>query len=95
VKSFVQSANFETDIGHLSAVSPMSGSMARFLFKHQVLRKHMANYFYDGQVGYIFAWEPNWLDEAYSEAISSLDTGVLARNLGNIDTISHCLSTNH
>jgi hypothetical protein len=95
VKSFVQSANFESDIRHLSAISPMSGSAARFLFKHQVLRKRTAEYFYDDQVGYIFAREPNWLDEAYSEPISSLDTGVLARNLGNIDTVSHCLATNH
>ena len=75
-------------------VSPMSGSAARFLFKHLVLRKHVAKYFYDEQIGYIFAWQPNWLDEAYSEAISLLDTGVLARNLGNIDTISRCLANN-
>jgi len=30
----------------------MSGSAARFLFKHQVLGKHMAKYFYDEQIGY-------------------------------------------
>jgi hypothetical protein len=80
--------------GRSSAVSPMSGSASRFLFEHQILRKYRAEYYYDKKIGYIFVRQPHWLDEAYSETISSLDTGILTRNLSNIDTISECLSNN-
>ena len=83
-----------TNTGRSSAVSPMSGSASRLLFQHQVLGKHLGNYYHDQQIGYIFTHEPHWLDEAYSEAVSPLDTGILARNLANVDTISRCLLTN-
>jgi hypothetical protein len=76
------------------AVSPMSGSDSRLLFRHEVLGKYQADYYYDEQIGYIFVKEPHWLDEAYSEAISSMDTGIFARNIANIDIISRSLSEN-
>lgn len=78
----------------LTSRSPMSGNLSRLLFQHKVLNRHLANYYYDEKVGYIFVSEPHWLEEAYSEPISSLDTGILARNCANIDTISRCLSKN-
>lgn len=78
----------------LSAISPLSGRASRFLFRHQVLGKYPAEYFYDDTIGYIFVREPHWLDEAYTESISALDTGILARNLGNINLIRRCLA-NH
>src|SRR5262249_4058274 len=64
------------------AVSPMSGSDSRLLFRHEVLGKYQADYYYDEQIGYIFVQEPHWLDEAYSEAISPMDTGILASGIG-------------
>lgn len=78
----------------LIAISPMSGSASRLLFQHEVLGKYRADYYYDEKIGYIFVRQPHWLDEAYSEAIHSLDTGVLARNSINIDIINRCISVN-
>jgi hypothetical protein len=77
--------------GELIAISPMSGNPSRVLFEHQVLGKYQAEYCYDEKIGYIFVRRPHWLGEAYSEAVSSLDTGILARNLVNSETISRCL----
>src|SRR5258708_34676094 len=74
--------------------SPITGHPSRWLFQHKVLGQYRADYYYDEKIGYIFARQPHWLEEAYSEAISSLDTGVLARNWANISTISRCLSKN-
>jgi Methyltransferase domain len=76
------------------AVSPMSGSESRPLFQHEVLGKYLADYYYDEKISYIFVRKPYWLHEAYSDAISSMDTGILARNISNIDVISKCLSKN-
>src|ERR1700720_3289239 len=90
-----ENLNLIIDTGQLRAASPMSGSASRLLFRHQILGKYRANYFYDEKAGYIFVGEPHWLDEAYSQAISPMDTGILARNLSNIETISWCLLENN
>ena len=72
--------------------SPLTGAEASLLFEHFVLGRHKAGYYYDPTVGYIFAGAPHWLNEAYSDAVAVTDTGILARNLGNINIISEVIS---
>jgi hypothetical protein len=75
-------------------VSPMTGEVSQFLFTHKVLGKYEANYFLDPKSGYIFAGSPFWLAEAYDSAISALDTGLLARNIKNIEVVTKSISQN-
>src|SRR5260370_5698223 len=86
--------HFNNNLRQLEIASPMSGNASRFLFQHQVLGKYDADYYHDEKIGYILVRQPHWLDEAYAEAISSMDTGVLARNLANIEIMKRCLSEN-
>jgi hypothetical protein len=72
----------------------MSGSDSRLSFTHLILGQYDGHYYYDQQTGYIFVKEPHWFERAYSEAISSMDTGILARNISNIHIISECLTEN-
>lgn len=67
------------------AISPISGKRSELLFQQQVLGKHLASYYFDKEVGYIFVGSPHWLEEAYSNAISVTDTGIFARNLRNAE----------
>jgi hypothetical protein len=53
----------------------------REVFQHQVLGKYAAQYFQCDGCGLLQVREPHWLDEAYSDAIASADTGILQRNL--------------
>jgi hypothetical protein len=46
----------------------------------QILRKYSVNYFRCMTCGFIQTESPYWLEEAYSSAISRLDTGILYRN---------------
>lgn len=46
-----------------------------------VLGKYEAAYHFCPSCGYLSVHNPHWLDEAYSDAIAALDTGVVARNL--------------
>lgn len=69
-------------------LSPISGDPCEALFESRVLGKHKAEYFLDRATGYIFAKQPYWLDEAYSDAIAVTDTGILDRNLRNIRVCS-------
>jgi len=59
----------------------LCGGEARLLFSRTVLGRHEARYHQCPGCGLTQTQEPTWLDEAYGEAISAADTGLLARNL--------------
>lgn len=50
-------------------------------FSALVLKRYEARYFRCETCGYLYAHSPDWLDEAYSSAIASADTGLVARNI--------------
>ncbi len=50
------------------------------LFTLQILGKYDVAYFYCRDCGFTRTEEPYWLEEAYSDAISVTDTGILKRN---------------
>jgi hypothetical protein len=52
-----------------------------FLWKKEVLGKFPASYFRCTACGFTATETPYWLDEAYSDAIADMDTGILERNL--------------
>ena len=60
---------------------PVCQSQTTAAFKAQVLLKYDAEYFVCDHCGYLFAKEPYWLDEAYTSAIASTDTGLVKRNI--------------
>jgi hypothetical protein len=74
--------------------SPLTGQEGKFLFEAKVIGRHPARYFLDESCGYIWVDSPTWLDEAYSDAIALTDTGIVMRNLGNIETISMTMWAN-
>lgn len=53
----------------------------RFIFKANILGKYNVKYFHCPTCGYIQTEKPYWLKEAYSEAISAQDTGIIQRNI--------------
>lgn len=59
------------------------GMRSEFFDEAQVLRKYDVKYFRCAGCGFLQTETPYWLKEAYSTAISRLDTGILARNLAN------------
>lgn len=57
-----------------------------------VLSKHQVSYFRCRACRFIQTETPYWLEEAYSEAISTLDVGVMWRNLHNAGVTSAVIS---
>ncbi len=57
-----------------------------------VLSKYQVNYFRCRDCRFIQTETPHWLEEAYSEAISTLDVGVMWRNLHNAGVTSAVIS---
>lgn len=62
------------------------GEAARFLWHAVLLRREVA-YHECPICGYVQTEEPNWLEEAYSSAINSSDTGILGRNQGCMERV--------
>jgi ribosomal protein S27AE len=59
----------------------LCGRPASWRFDGTVLGRHATGYYTCGDCGLTQTRDPDWLGEAYAEAISGLDTGLLARNL--------------
>ena len=51
------------------------------LFQKKILNKYHSSYYQCSNCSFIQTDEPIWLKESYSEAITSLDLGLLSRNL--------------
>lgn len=60
---------------------PICANLMMPCFKATVLGKYAAQYEVCAGCGYLCAHEPHWLDEAYSRAIVTADTGLVARNI--------------
>lgn len=58
----------------------LCGGETREVMRRRVLGKHEVGYLRCGRCDLIQTDRPHWLDEAYSQAISQLDTGAMHRN---------------
>ena len=56
-------------------------SESKLLFRRKILQKYDIQYFACSECGFLFTEKPYWLAEAYSEAITSTDLGLVKRNL--------------
>lgn len=61
------------------------------IFQAQLLGKHTVNYFYCSWCEFLCTEEPYWLDEAYANAITEADIGLLSRNNRHVEIISTLL----
>ena len=60
---------------------PICQGKSEVVFSATILGKYKIDYFYCEICGFLQTEKPFWLDEAYSHAISDLDTGLVGRNL--------------
>ena len=67
---------------------------ANLLMQDTVLQKHRISYYACESCQCIFTEEPYWLDEAYQHSISSIDTGLMARNMSICDQLLLIFKTN-
>jgi hypothetical protein len=64
-----------------------------YLMKDSILQKYAIEYYVCKSCECIFTEEPYWLDEAYSEAISIVDTGIMLRNMNILNKLMSIMST--
>lgn len=60
---------------------PICAGLGKKHFSARLLNKYDADYFFCDQCGYLWVNQPTWLEEAYSNAIASTDTGLVSRNV--------------
>lgn len=71
----------------------ITGGPVSFLFSSKVLGRHEVSYYRCNQTGFIQTETPYWLDEAYHSAITSLDVGLVKRNLEHAATTCKLIDT--
>ena len=60
--------------------SKITGGETELLFSGKILQKYDVKYYRCRETGFIQTEEPYWLDEAYQNAITKLDVGLVRRN---------------
>lgn len=60
-------------------------------FESLILGKYLTSYFACPACGFVQTGEPVWLEESYTEAINSCDTGILSRNIRLRESVSTIL----
>lgn len=60
---------------------PVCNNTMQICFRTFILQKYKVSYYNCEQCGLIQTEEPFWLNEAYAEAISVVDTGIISRNI--------------
>ena len=65
----------------MNAVCPICAAPVNKLFTAKILGRHETTYHHCEHCGLLRTDPPHWLDEAYESAISTTDTGLVARNL--------------
>jgi hypothetical protein len=76
------------------ASCPISGSALKPVFSATVLGRHEVTYYYCKESGLLKTEQPFWLEDAYQDAISGADTGLVQRNISNshiLEPILGCL----
>jgi hypothetical protein len=69
-----------TDVS-TTAACPVCSSSLKKSFDTVILGRHRIGYFHCESCGLLKTEKPYWLEEAYSEAIASADTGLVSRNV--------------
>jgi hypothetical protein len=69
-------------------------SFQKKIFNTDVLNKYKVDYFQCLNCNFIQTEKPYWLDEAYSDAITKLDIGIIYRNINFSNTITQFFKNN-
>ena len=74
--------------------SKITGGQTQLLFTKKVLHKYEVKYYQCVETGFIQTEEPYWLSEAYNNVITSLDVGLVQRNLNFAQQVSSIILAN-
>jgi len=76
----------------MSELCKICAHKTEFIFEGKLLKKYNIRYFRCPKCDFIQTENPFWLEEAYNSAISSLDIGLINRNLRNQLIISNIIN---
>src|SRR5262245_34997398 len=72
-------------------ICPITKKQMKPVFSEKILKKYNITYYYSEESGILQTEKPYWLDEAYQDALSELDTGLLRRNIYNRERLEPIL----
>lgn len=62
---------------------PVCGNPGSKIFQGKIMQKYVIDYFQCPVCAFVFTEKAFWIDEAYQDSITNIDTGIMQRNLDN------------
>ena len=79
---------------HKTVVScKICSEMAKEVFTKRILNKYEVKYYQCPRCAFLFTEDAFWLDEAYTDALSVIDTGIMQRNLDMVLEVNVMIHT--
>jgi predicted RNA-binding Zn-ribbon protein involved in translation (DUF1610 family) len=63
---------------------PICGTESKPVFQGKIMRKYIIQYYQCHRCGFLHTEKPYWIQEAYQDAITSVDTGIMLRTMDNV-----------
>lgn len=64
-------------------VCPICENLGKKIFSGKIMKKYMIQYYQCNLCGFVYTESPYWLDEAYEDSITNVDTGIMERTVDN------------
>lgn len=62
---------------------PICGNLGRNVFRGKIMRKYEIQYYQCAKCGFLYTEKPYWIEEAYKDSITNVDTGIMQRTIDN------------
>ncbi|MCM1038223.1 MAG: class I SAM-dependent methyltransferase [Ruminococcus sp.] len=67
-------------------ICPICADMGKKIFQGKIMHKYTISYYQCPVCGFVYTEEPYWLEEAYTDSITNIDTGMMQRTIDNVLT---------
>lgn len=65
-------------------ICPICSESGKKIFCGKILHKYTIQYYQYQICGFLYTEKPYWLEEAYTDSITNVDTGMLQRTMDNV-----------
>lgn len=63
---------------------PICNNAGKRIFEGKIMRKYTIQYYQCPVCAFVYTERPYWLQEAYEDSITNVDTGIMQRNVDNV-----------
>lgn len=63
---------------------PICANLGKAVFQGKIMQKYDIQYYQCDKCGFLYTEKPYWIEEAYEDSITNVDTGIMQRTIDNV-----------